>query len=151
MNDDPQKLESSSASSARSAESAEPRSAPSGESPLEGAPFPGHSASETRPSAATGSPLPSDHPAEPVTPRVWTAADAPAVDARPGGSGIRAGQLVWACVVGLVGVFLIALPYLDAVNLPILLIALVALLGLALIGAALAVGRAPDEAGNERD
>lgn len=77
-----------------------------------------------------------------VKPKVWTAADASPAQ-RPADSGIRIGQLIWACIVILTGVFLIAMAFLSHIDLPLLLIGLVAVLGVALIGAAFFVGKDP--------
>lgn len=78
------------------------------------------------------------------TQKVWTAADAP-LDSR--GAPVRkvkVGQLIWGCIVALLGVFIIAIPFIDAVNVPILLISLVGALGLSLIAAAFFVNKATD-------
>ncbi len=77
-------------------------------------------------------------------PPVWTA---PArtgevqVPAEPPARGVRVGQLIWSCVVIVVGIFLMALAFIDHVNVPVLLISLVALLGIGLIVAAAITSR----------
>lgn len=105
----------------------------------EGATFPGGDAS----GRAKGSePAPAGDPpaGPPVAPKVWTAADAPR------GAGeqerkVHVGQLIWGCIVALLGVFIIAIPFIDLVDLPLVLIGLVGILGLSLIGASLVVGK----------
>lgn len=82
----------------------------------------------------------SQRPSDPQKPKVWTVADAPKTSPT-GATSIRVGQLVWACIIMLTSVFLIALPFLEPENLPLFFIALVALLGVSLIVAAFAVGR----------
>ncbi len=75
--------------------------------------------------------------------KVWTAADAlEGAQSAPSG-GVRVGQLVWACIVLLTGVFLITMAFFDVINVPVVLISLVGVLGLSLIGAALIVGKEP--------
>lgn len=82
----------------------------------------------------------SQRPRDPQRPKVWTAADV-AKTSPTGATSIRVGQLVWACIIMLTSVFLIALPFLESENLPLFFIALVALLGASLIVAAFVVGR----------
>lgn len=82
----------------------------------------------------------SQRPSDPQKPKVWTVADAPKTSPT-GATSIRVGQLVWACIIMLTSVFLMALPFLEPENLPLFFIALVALLGVSLIVAAFAVGR----------
>ncbi|MCF2711538.1 hypothetical protein [Schaalia hyovaginalis] len=84
-----------------------------------------------------------DQPAAPVAPKVWTAADAPAQGASGRSTHVRVGQLIWGCIVALLGVFFIALPFISNVDVPALFIGLVGLLGLSLIVAALVVGKDP--------
>ncbi len=50
---------------------------------------------------------------------------------------------MWACIVLLTGVFLITMAFFDVINVPVVLISLVGVLGLALIGAALIVDKEP--------
>lgn len=88
-------------------------------------------------------------------PPVWTASSSvgtPAdADATSGTShrpeaparGVRVGQLIWAGIVILLGVFLIALALLPNLDVATALIGLVALLGVALIIAAWATSRRP--------
>ena len=94
--------------------------------------------SEAGPEALTA-----DQPAAPVAPKVWTAADAPAQGSSGRPTHVRVGQLIWGCIVALLGVFFIALPFISNVDLPALFIGLVGLLGLSLIVAALVVGKDP--------
>lgn len=112
--------------------------APTAQTPASDPPF-----RESSPAPSPSPEVPEDQPADPVAPKVWTAADAPKDSAPKGATGIRVAQLVWACVVVLTSVFLIALPFLETANLPLFFIALVALLGLSLIVAAFVVGREP--------
>lgn len=108
----------------------------------EGATFPvdptAPPASEARPEAFTA-----DQPVAPVAPKVWTAADAPAQGSSGRPTHVRVGQLIWGCIVALLGVFFIVLPFISNVDVPALFIGLVGLLGLSLIVAALVVGKDP--------
>ncbi|WP_428639516.1 hypothetical protein [Schaalia sp.] len=108
----------------------------------EGATFP---LDPTAPLASEAAPeaLAPDQPAAPVAPKVWTAADAPAQGASGRSTHVRVGQLIWGCIVALLGVFFIALPFISNVDVPALFIGLVGLLGLSLIVAALVVGKDP--------
>ncbi|MCI7670882.1 hypothetical protein [Schaalia hyovaginalis] len=108
----------------------------------EGATFP---LDATAPLASEAGPeaLTADQPAAPVAPKVWTAADAPAQGSSGRPTHVRVGQLIWGCIVALLGVFFIALPFISNVDLPALFIGLVGLLGLSLIVAALVVGKDP--------
>jgi hypothetical protein len=84
--------------------------------------------------------------AEPAAPPpVWTAASA-APDPRsaqpePPASRVRVGQLIWAGVLILLGLYLVLLAFLPRIDFGLVLIALVALLGVGLIIAAVATGR----------
>lgn len=108
----------------------------------EGATFP---LDPTAPLASEAAPeaLAPDQPAAPVAPKVWTAADAPAQGPSGRSTHVRVGQLIWGCIVALLGVFFIALPSISNVDVPALFIGLVGLLGLSLIIAALVVGKDP--------
>lgn len=108
----------------------------------EGATFP---LDPTAPLASEAAPeaLAPDQPAAPVAPKVWTAADAPAQGPSGRSTHVRVGQLIWGCIVALLGVFFIALPFISNVDVPALFIGLVGLLGLSLIVAALVVGKDP--------
>lgn len=75
-------------------------------------------------------------------PPVWTAANtAPARPQEPPARGTRVGQLIWAGIVLVAGLFMIALGLLTEVDVTLTLIGLVAALGLGLIIAAVATGR----------
>ena len=83
-------------------------------------------------------------PAHGVSPGpVWSAAtnmgSAPLGEAPPRGT--RVGQLIWSGIIIVLGLFLVALAFFNEVDVPILLISLVALLGLGLIIAAVATTR----------
>ena len=105
----------------------------------EGATFPGGDASGR---AEASEPAPAGDPpaGPPVAPKVWTAADAPR-SASEQSRKVNVGQLIWGCIVALLGVFIIAIPFIDLVDLPLVLIGLVGILGLSLIGASLVVGK----------
>ncbi len=124
----------------------QPPTAPTTEIPApstsgDDAPFPRNGES---PSSVENDAAPATDTAAGVKSKVWTAADASPVE-QPTDSGIRIGQLIWACIVILTGVFLIAMAFLSHIDLPLLLIGLVAVLGVALIGAAFFVGKDPVE------
>ncbi|RRC94610.1 hypothetical protein [Schaalia canis] len=101
--------------------------------------------------------VPSDKPgasAQPFTgtpdaPRPDIAPDAPATPAAPAAAptsavslkespanGVRVAQLVWAGLVIMLGIFMIAISFLRFVSIPLLLISLIAALGIALMAAA---------------
>ncbi|QPK81623.1 hypothetical protein G7Y41_01905 [Schaalia sp. ZJ405] len=79
--------------------------------------------------------------------RVWTAHSITPTDPRDlpeePAQGIRVGQLVWASVVCLTGVFLIILALCKAVDIAVLLIGLIGVLGVVLIISAFFVDRRP--------
>ncbi|MDO4260149.1 MAG: hypothetical protein Q4C87_11595 [Actinomycetaceae bacterium] len=93
-------------------------------------------ATEERPAASTDS--------------AGTASAAPAngyipYDERPEAParGVRVGQLMWAAVVILAGLFLIVLAFAGMLDISLVMIALVAALGIGLIAAALFTGKEP--------
>ncbi|WP_022868653.1 hypothetical protein [Schaalia vaccimaxillae] len=107
------------------------------DAPFRSQPQSGVSERQTDPLSAPN-PTPSDSPA-----KVWTAANSiPSVSERPEAeaNGVRVGQMIWAGIVCLAGIFLIALAVLEQIDIPLLLISLVALLGLTLVVSALFVG-----------
>ncbi|MDC4233716.1 hypothetical protein M3T53_08355 [Actinomyces sp. B33] len=106
--------------------------------PVEGATF--RSAQDPAQPSAHVAADPADEPGDS---KVWTAADSVAVLDEAPARGVRVGQLIWAGVVCLTGVFLIALAIIRNINIPMLLIGLIGLLGLGLVVSALFVGRGP--------
>lgn len=83
----------------------------------------------------------------PDVPRPDVAQDAPATAAAPApapavslkeapANGVRVAQLVWAGLVIMLGIFMIAISFLRFVSIPLLLISLIAALGVALMAAA---------------
>lgn len=97
----------------------------------------GMTADATAEPAAAPAPEPAPGPA---APGVWTAATTAPGPGEPLPEapfrGVRVGQLIWAGIVMVVGVFLIGLALMRNIDVPFLLIGLIALLGLGLVVAA---------------
>ena len=104
------------------------------EAPVDGVPADDHpstataeapraTASASSPSSPAGAPIPA------------APAAAAALKEAPA-SGVRVAQLVWAGLVIMLGVFMIAISFLRFVSIPLLLISLIAALGIALMAAA---------------
>lgn len=119
----------------REAQSAEEARAAAGAPPASTSSAPG--AGQTW-SGAPAAPAPGDQP-------VWTAAST-----APGPNGelpeapfrsVRVGQLIWAGIVMVIGVFLIGMALIRNIDVPFLLIGLIAVLGFGLIIAAVATSR----------
>ncbi len=96
----------------------------------------GAAAASAAPDLPPFRPEPQAAPAAAAAP-LRTPAPLPEAPAR----GVRVGQMLWAAVVILAGLLLIALAFMPFLDLGLVLIALVAVLGVGLIVAALVVGR----------
>lgn len=76
-------------------------------------------------------------PDAPATPAAPAAAPTSAVSLKEApANGVRVAQLVWAGLVIMLGIFMIAISFLRFVSIPLLLISLIAALGIALMAAA---------------
>lgn len=99
--------------------------------------------SHEQPSENRAPASPGNTPTGTAPTRVWTAnSTAPSFEDRPEAEaqGIRVGQLIWAAIVCLMGIFLIAIAVFRSVNFTLLFIGLIGILGLVLVISAFFVG-----------